>query len=120
MGETRQRSAGDIRWVSFSTPLSASRAIIELGGSSQTMNGRPVLGIVEQALNVALWVSSDFSAFSQFQSVLDVNAQVAHRTVDLGVPEKDLNRAKVACRFVDDRRFRASKRVRHLLRINDL
>ena len=47
----------------------------------------------EAHLNVRLWVVSDLGAFGQFQSVLHVNAQVAHRAVDLGMAEKDLNGA---------------------------
>jgi hypothetical protein len=71
------------------------------------MNEGPKLGMPERALNGDLWVLSDLGAFGQFQSVLNVNAQVAHRAVDLGMAKKDLNSAEVTSRLVDDRRFRA-------------
>ena len=58
-----------------------------------------------------MWARSDLSAFGQFQSVLHVNAQVADRAVNLGMAEKDLDRAEIASRLVDDRCFRAPKRV---------
>ena len=49
-----------------------------------------------------LLVRSHLSAFSQLQGILYVNAQVAHRAVDLGMAEKDLNGAEVARRLVND------------------
>ena len=53
--------------------------------------------------NVAFWVRSDLSAFGQLKRVLHINAEVAHRAVDLGMSEKDLNGAETARRLVDDR-----------------
>jgi len=74
---------------------------------SANVNERPKLGGEKGRLSVWKWVRSDLGAFGQFQSVLHVNAQVAHRAVDLGMAEKDLNSAEVASRLVDDRCFRA-------------
>ena len=71
------------------------------------MNEWRKLGRGEKARSDRMWVRSDLGAFGQFQSVLHVNAQVAHRAVDLGMAEKDLNGAEVASRLVDDRCFRA-------------
>jgi hypothetical protein len=71
------------------------------------MNEGPKLGSGNYPVNVHNWVLSDLGAFGQFQSVLHVNAQVAHRAVDLGMAEKDLNSAEVTSRLVDDRCFRA-------------
>ena len=76
----------------------------------QNLNELPVLGWAQAVLNDRFWgwvqpVCSDLSAFGQFQSVLDVNAQVAHRAVDLGMAEKDLNGAEVASRLVYDVRW---------------
>jgi hypothetical protein len=56
----------------------------------------------EGRANFRVWVHSDLGAFGQFQSVLYVNAQVAHRAVDLGMAEENLNGAEVASRLVDD------------------
>jgi len=38
---------------------------------------------------VALEVCSDLSSFSQFQGILDVNPEVAHRAVNLCMAEQD-------------------------------
>jgi hypothetical protein len=52
------------------------------------MNERPVLGSTKAALNVGLWVCSDFGTLRQLQSVFNVNAKVAHRALDLGVTRR--------------------------------
>jgi hypothetical protein len=66
-------------------------------------------------MNDRFWVRSDLSAFGHLQSVLNVNARVADRAVDLGMAEKDLNGAEVASRFVGDGCVRAPKRVRPVI-----
>ena len=38
--------------------------------------------------NDRIWVRSNLSAFSQFQSVLYVNAQIAHRAVNFGMTRR--------------------------------
>ena len=70
---------------------------------------------MKSAVSDRMWVRSDLSAFSQFQSVLHVNAQIAHRAVDFGMTEEDLNGAEIASRLVDDRCFRAPERVRPVI-----
>ena len=52
-------------------------------------------------------VTSDLSAFGQFQSVFDINAEVADGTLDLRMAEKDLYRAQVGRRLLDDQRLGA-------------
>jgi transposase len=47
--------------------------------------------------------SSNFRPLRQEQRVLDVNAEVAHRVLDLRMPEQDLDRADVASGPVDHR-----------------
>ncbi len=49
------------------------------------MPERSVLGREPRSPNDRVWVRSDLSAFGQFQSVLHVNAQIAHGAVDLGM-----------------------------------
>lgn len=48
----------------------------------------------------------------QRQRVLDVNAEVARRAVDLRVAEQDLRRSQAAGRLVDNRRLRPSQPMR--------
>ena len=71
------------------------------------INERPESVSREEGVNVRFWVRSDLGAFGEFQSVLHVNAQVAHRAIDLGMAEKNLNGAEVTSSLVDDRCFRA-------------
>jgi hypothetical protein len=51
--------------------------------------------------------TSDFNFFSDGKRVIDLNSEVSHRTLDLGVPEQKLHRAQVARQG----RLRASERV---------
>jgi hypothetical protein len=55
--------------------------------------------------------TSDFNFFSDGKRVIDLNSEVSHRTLDLGVPEQKLHRAQVARPAVDQNRLRASERV---------
>jgi hypothetical protein len=55
--------------------------------------------------------TSDFNFFSDGKRVIDLNSEVSHRTLDLGVPEQKLHRAQVARPAVDQGRLRASERV---------
>jgi hypothetical protein len=44
-------------------------------------------------LSVGFWVWSDLRSFRQLQGILHVNTQIPYHAVDLGMAEKDLNRA---------------------------
>lgn len=58
---------------------------------------------------------SDFGTLGEFEGIFDIDAEIADGALDLCVAEKDLHRAEVTRRFVDDRRLRASKRVGSVL-----
>ena len=45
--------------------------------------------------------NSDFDLLRDGKGVIDVDAQIPHRTFDLRVPEQTLNRAQIACATVD-------------------
>lgn len=86
-------------------PNPAIPAALQVGG--EPMNKCPELGSGDGRLNVRVWVGSDLGAFGKFKSILHVDAQVAHRAVNLGMAEEDLNGAEIASRLVDDRCLRA-------------
>ena len=78
------------------------------------MNRCPLFGGGNRTANDRFWVKivpSDFGPLRQLQGAFDVNAKVANGVLDPGMTEKDLHRAQVARRFVDDRRLHASKGV---------
>jgi hypothetical protein len=105
--EVRKPSHFRLTVVSDTARLPPCAVAIESVPFAFGMNEWLKLGRARRGVSVRNWVRSDLGAFGQFQSVLHVNAQVAHRAVDLGMAEKDLNGAEVASRLVDDRRFRA-------------
>ena len=53
--------------------------------------------------------SSDINLFRYGESVIDLNAQVAHRTFDFLVPQHKLNRPQVASPAVNEGRFRSAQ-----------
>ena len=48
-------------------------------------------------------------AFSQREGILDIDAEVADRALDLRMAEQDLHGTRVTCLLVDDRRLRSAK-----------
>ena len=53
-----------------------------------------------------------FRLFRHFESVVDLDPEVANRAFQLGVPEQQLNGPKVFSATVDQRRLGAPQRVR--------
>ena len=60
-------------------------AVYELANT--TMPEGQKRGCCMALLSVHIWVRSYLSAFSQFQSILHVNAQITDRAVDFGMTE---------------------------------
>lgn len=81
----------------------------------QEFEKRSVLQDRSGILDDQTWVHSDLGSLREFEGVLHVHAKIAHRALDLGVAEQDLNGAEIACCFVDDRRLGAPERVRSVL-----
>jgi hypothetical protein len=50
-----------------------------------------------------------FRALSQSEGILDVDAEVADRALDLRMAEQNLHGAQVSRLLVDDRRFRSAE-----------
>ena len=71
----------------------------------------PVFHVPKAAIHAALdgRSTSDLGSLSQEERVLPVDAKIAHRVLDLGVTEQDLDGADVSCRLVNHRRLRASQ-----------
>ena len=67
-----------------------------------SMNECPLLGSCKGSVDVRLWVRSDVGSFCELQCVFHINTKVAHRALNLGMPQQDLNRPQVARRFVDE------------------
>ena len=59
----------------------------------------------------------DFSPFGQKQRVLDIDAKMPNRVLNLGVPEWNLDGADVAGRALDHRRFRPAHGMRDIFRL---
>ena len=59
--------------------------------------------------------SSDFCVFRQFQCVLNIDAQIMDRVLDIGVTQKNLHGAEIAGGLVDERGLGAPQRVRAIL-----
>ena len=73
----------------------------------------PWLGLLD--VNVEEPRLSDLGAFRQSKRVLDVDAEVPDRALNLRVPEQDLNGAKISGLLVDDGRFGPPQRVRPVI-----
>ena len=56
--------------------------------------------------------SPDINLFGYCQRVIDLNAEIADRALDLGVPEQELHGSQVAGAPIDQRRLRAPQRMR--------
>lgn len=52
-----------------------------------------------------------FGLLGDFQCVIDLDTEVAHRTLKLGVSQQKLDRSEVLRAAVDERRLRAAHRV---------
>src|SRR5215471_5467677 len=57
-------------------------------------------------------IISDLDFFSDGEGVVDLNTEVPHRALDLGVAKQELYRPQVARPAIDQRRLRAPERVR--------
>src|SRR5262249_18219621 len=69
-------------------------------------------GTVRAELYRSARVISDLDLLSDGEGVVDLDTEVPHRTLDLGVAEQDAYRAQVARPAIDQRRLRAPERVR--------
>src|SRR5690242_5572427 len=56
--------------------------------------------------------TSDINLFRYRERVIDLNAEVANRTFDLGVTEQELHRPQIAGAPMDQGRLRAPQRMR--------
>jgi hypothetical protein len=57
-------------------------------------------------------VCSDFDLLRYGESVVNIDAQISHRALNLRVPKKELDRTQIACAAVDQRCLCPPKRVR--------
>ena len=55
---------------------------------------------------------SNLGALGEGKGILDLDAEVTDRRLDLRVPEQDLHGSQVACLLVDDRGLRPPQRMR--------
>jgi hypothetical protein len=54
----------------------------------------------------ATQIGSDIDPLGEHQGILDVNAEIANRCLDLGMPQENLNRSQIAGPLLDDDRAR--------------
>ena len=56
--------------------------------------------------------ASDVNLFGYGERIVHLNAQVTHRTLDLGMPKQQLDRPQVAGSAIDQRGLRSPQRMR--------